>query len=56
MRKAAIRDGDPTTTGGLVIAFSSTISDDGRKVALSDDEATCGNCKGVHKIHGTGKS
>ncbi|MFM0323983.1 PAAR domain-containing protein [Caballeronia glebae] len=55
MRKAAIRDGDPTTTGGLVIARSSTISDDGRKVALSDDGATCGNCKGVHKIHGTGK-
>ncbi|MFM0321925.1 PAAR domain-containing protein [Caballeronia glebae] len=55
MRKAAIREGDPTTTGGIVIAGSSTIRDDRRRVALSDDEATCGNCKGKYKIHGTGR-
>jgi hypothetical protein len=55
MRKAAIRNGDPTTTGGFVIAFSSTIHDDGRQVALSGDEATCGNCKGTYKIYGTGE-
>ncbi|WP_087086962.1 PAAR domain-containing protein [Caballeronia catudaia] len=54
MYKAAIRHGDPTTTGGFVIAYSSTIHDDGRQVALSGDEATCGNCKGAHKIFGTG--
>ncbi|MFC0402921.1 PAAR domain-containing protein [Paraburkholderia rhizosphaerae] len=55
MRKAAIRNGDPTTTGGFVIAHSSTIHDNNEKIALSGDEATCGNCKGAHKIFGTGK-
>jgi hypothetical protein len=54
MRKAAVRHGDPTTTRGFVIAYSSTIFDDGRQVALSGDEATCGNCKGAFKIFGTG--
>jgi len=54
MRKAAVRHGDPTTTGGFVMAYSSTIHDDGKKVALSGDEATCGNCKGVFKMFGTG--
>ena len=46
MRKAAVRNGDPTTTRGLVIAQASTIFDEGKHVALSGDEATCGNCKG----------
>ncbi|MFL9905521.1 PAAR domain-containing protein [Paraburkholderia sp. RL17-337-BIB-A] len=55
MRKAAVRHGDPTTTRGFVIAYSSTIHDDGKKVALSGDEATCENCKGTFKIFGTGK-
>ncbi|MGF6568309.1 putative Zn-binding protein involved in type VI secretion [Paraburkholderia sp. GAS333] len=55
MRKAAVRHGDPTTTRGFVMAYSSTIHDDGKKVALSSDEATCGNCKGTFKIFGTGK-
>ncbi|WP_330995688.1 PAAR domain-containing protein [Burkholderia territorii] len=55
VRKAAIRHGDPTTTRGTVIAYSSTIYDDGRRVALSGDEATCGNCNGTFKIFGTGK-
>jgi hypothetical protein len=55
MRKAAVRHGDPTTTSGFVMAYSSTIHDDGKKVALSGDEATCGNCKGVFKILGTGQ-
>jgi uncharacterized Zn-binding protein involved in type VI secretion len=55
MRKAAIRHGDPTTTRGFVLAFSSTIFDDGRQVALSGDEATCGECKGTYKIFGTGE-
>ena len=50
MRKAAVRHGDPTTTRGFVMAYSSTIHDDGKRVALSGDEATCGNCKGVFKI------
>jgi len=55
MRKAAVQHGDPTTTGGFVRAFSSTIHDDGKKVALSGEEATCGNCKGAYKIYGTGE-
>lgn len=37
------------------MAFSSTIHDNGKKIALSGDEATCGNCKGTFKIFGTGK-
>ncbi|WP_125482898.1 PAAR domain-containing protein [Caballeronia choica] len=55
MRKAAVRHGDPTTTGGFVLAYSSTLHDDGRKIALSGDEATCGICKGAFKIFGTGQ-
>ncbi|RKT26394.1 PAAR motif-containing protein [Paraburkholderia sp. RAU2J] len=50
-----VRHGDPTTTHGFVIAFSSTIYDDSKNVALSGDEATCGNCKGTFKIFGTGQ-
>ncbi|WP_338640993.1 PAAR domain-containing protein [Burkholderia pyrrocinia] len=53
--KAAVRHGDPTTTRGIVIAFSSTILDDGKQVALSGDEATCGDCDGIFKIIGSGK-
>ncbi|SAL80002.1 bacteriophage GP29 protein [Caballeronia choica] len=55
MRKAAVRDGDPTTTSGFVIVCLSTITDDGKKIALSGEEATCGNCKGTYKIFGTGQ-
>lgn len=55
MRKAAVRHGDPTTTRGFVTAYSSTIHDGGKKIALSGDEATCGNCKGLFKMFGTGK-
>lgn len=55
MRKAAVRDGDPTTTGGRVFGTASTIKDHGTAVALDGDVATCGNCKGTHSIFGTGK-
>ncbi|TDN62568.1 PAAR domain-containing protein [Paraburkholderia sp. BL10I2N1] len=55
MRKAAVRNGDPTTTGGFVIGSSTRITDHGKKVALDGDVATCGNCKGTHRIFGTGK-
>jgi uncharacterized Zn-binding protein involved in type VI secretion len=54
MSKAIVRHGDPTTTGGFVIALSSTIFDDGKRIALHGDEATCGGCKGVFKIFGSG--
>lgn len=53
MRKAAVRHGDPTTTGGFVVAYSSTLHDDHRKVALTGDDATCGNCEGLFKLYGT---
>jgi hypothetical protein len=33
---------------------STRITDGGRKVALDGDEATCGECKGTHRILGTG--
>ncbi|SDQ21738.1 Zn-binding Pro-Ala-Ala-Arg (PAAR) domain-containing protein, incolved in TypeVI secretion [Paraburkholderia fungorum] len=54
MHRAMIRHGDPTTTGGFVMAFSSTTFDDGRRIALHGDEATCGICQGVFKIFGSG--
>ncbi|WP_230943804.1 MULTISPECIES: PAAR domain-containing protein [Burkholderia] len=55
MRKAAVRDGDPTTTRGSVIAHASTIYDGKKKVALDGEKATCGTCKGAFKIVATGK-
>jgi uncharacterized Zn-binding protein involved in type VI secretion len=55
MRKAAVRDGDRTTTRGFVFGTSTRINDGGKKISLDGDEATCGNCKGTHKIIGTGK-
>ena len=54
MRRGMVRHGDPTTTGGFVLAFSGTMHDGGRKIALHGEEATCGHCKGLFKINGTG--
>ncbi|WP_122169542.1 PAAR domain-containing protein [Burkholderia stabilis] len=53
MRRTAVRDRDPTTTGGFVIAITSTIFDNRKHVAVDGDEATCGNCKGAFKILGS---
>ncbi|WP_334040159.1 PAAR domain-containing protein [Burkholderia ambifaria] len=53
MRRTAVRDGDPTTTGGFVIAVTSTMFDNGKHVAIDGDEATCGYCKGTFKILGS---
>ncbi len=55
MRKAAVRDGDSTTTGGRVIGSSTGYTDRGTRLALDGDVATCSNCKGTHRIFGTGK-
>ncbi|VWD30324.1 bacteriophage gp29 protein [Burkholderia aenigmatica] len=55
MIKAAVRDNDPTTTQGFVIAISSTIYDNEKRVALSGDKATCGNCDGNFEIIGSGE-
>lgn len=54
MRRAMVRHGDPTTTGGFVMAYSSGMFDDGKRIAVHGEEATCGNCKGSFKIFGTG--
>jgi uncharacterized Zn-binding protein involved in type VI secretion len=53
MRKALVRNGDPTTTGGVVSATTSNRSDGGKPIALHGEEATCGKCKGIFKIFGT---
>lgn len=55
MRIPIVCHGDPTTTRGRVVAFSANIHDDGRKIALHGDDATCGNCKGLWKIYGSGE-
>lgn len=55
MRIPIVCNGDETTTRGKVVAFTATIHDDGRKIALFGDQATCGNCKGLWNILGTGE-
>jgi len=37
----------------VVIAVASRMFDEGRRLALHGEEATCGNCKGSFKIVGT---
>jgi uncharacterized Zn-binding protein involved in type VI secretion len=54
MRRSMVRHGDPTTTRGRVIAFDSTMFDEGQRIALHGEHATCGNCKGTFKIVGSG--
>lgn len=56
MTRRAIRDGDATTTGGIVIAGVSTIFANNRQVALDGDKATCGNCEGLFPIAGSAVS
>lgn len=55
MRRALIREGDPTTTGGVVVTASADgmTDEDGKTFALFGDEATCGKCKGTFRIRGT---
>ena len=47
MHRSMVRHGDPTTTGGLVFAFVSTLFDDGKRIALHGEEPSCGNCQGT---------
>ena len=54
MRKTSACDGDATTTGGHVVATVSTMFDDGRRIALDHEMATCGKCPGEYPIQGTG--
>ncbi|TDN63434.1 putative Zn-binding protein involved in type VI secretion [Paraburkholderia sp. BL10I2N1] len=55
MHIAIVRHGDETTTRGKVVALTATIHDDGRKIALHGDQATCGNCKGLWNVVATGE-
>ncbi|HEY1998297.1 PAAR domain-containing protein [Paraburkholderia sp.] len=55
MRIPVVRFGDPTTTGGTVVAVKADIHDNGKKVALHGESATCGNCKGLWPMYGTGE-
>ncbi|WP_080400397.1 PAAR domain-containing protein [Burkholderia ubonensis] len=55
MGKAAVRNGDRTTTGGSVFAHSSTMYDNNKLIALDGEFATCGECKGSWRIYGTGR-
>lgn len=55
MRLPVVRHGDPTTTGGKVVAFDGTIHDNGKVIARNGNQATCGNCKGLWNIVGTGE-
>ncbi|WP_414450380.1 PAAR domain-containing protein [Burkholderia sp. 22PA0099] len=50
MRKAAVCNGDRTTTGGIVMAVAATTSDHGRKIALDGEHATCGTCEGTFRM------
>jgi uncharacterized Zn-binding protein involved in type VI secretion len=40
------------STGGFVMAFKSGMHDHGKKIAISGDRATCGNCEGGYPIYG----
>jgi uncharacterized Zn-binding protein involved in type VI secretion len=39
-----VTNGNPTATGGIVIATDSTNMNMGKNIALHGDHATCGNC------------
>ena len=54
MRIPVVRFGDPTTTGGKVLAVRANIHDNGKKLALHGEHATCGNCKASWPMFGTG--
>lgn len=56
MSRRAIRNGDATTTGGIVIAGTASIFVDDKHIALDGDKATCGNCEGRFPIAGSAVS
>lgn len=49
---AFIREGDTTSHGGTVLACSPENKDDGRPIALLDDEVSCPKCGGIYPIVG----
>ncbi|WP_311771960.1 PAAR domain-containing protein [Burkholderia sp. Bp9031] len=56
MSRRAIRNGDATTTGGIVIAGTASIFVNNKHIALDGDKATCGNCEGTFPIAGSATS
>lgn len=56
MSRRAIRNGDATTTGGIVIAGTASIFVNNKHIALDGDKATCGNCEGMFPIAGSAVS
>lgn len=56
MSRRAIRNGDATTTGGIVIAGTASIFVNNKHIALDGDKATCGNCEGIFPIAGSAVS
>ncbi|WP_407044979.1 PAAR domain-containing protein [Burkholderia ambifaria] len=55
MSRRAIRNGDATTTGGIVIADTASIFVNNKHIAL-DGKATCGNCEGMFPTAGSAAS
>ncbi|WP_278646070.1 PAAR domain-containing protein [Burkholderia lata] len=53
MSRRAVRVGDPTTTGGIVISGSSDMFSNDKAIAVDGDKATCGNCEGMFPIVGS---
>jgi len=53
MSRRAIRNGDATTTGGIVISGSSNMFSNSKSIAVNGDKATCGNCEGMFPIAGS---
>jgi uncharacterized Zn-binding protein involved in type VI secretion len=51
--KQIVGYGDATTTGGRVVSATSTTLENSKRMSLSGDMATCGNCKGSFSIYGT---
>jgi len=51
--KQTVGYGDATTTGGRVVSATSTTLENSKRMSLSGDMATCGNCKGSFSIYGT---
>ncbi|WP_081896789.1 MULTISPECIES: PAAR domain-containing protein [Burkholderia] len=53
MSRRAVRIGDPTTTGGVVVSGSSNMFSNSKTIAVDGDQATCGNCAGTFPIVGS---
>jgi uncharacterized Zn-binding protein involved in type VI secretion len=48
-------DGDHTSTGGRVFAYSNYFNEERRPYARGENKATCGNCDGLWPISGSAR-